>query len=162
MSAIEEAIQQLLSIVQRLRKEYERTGRKFPLDGLLVGDLGEVLVEAAYQLNLVRPGNAGYDAEDVKGRRVQIKTTMKDSLYIHRKHIPYYFIGIEVHEDGSFSEVYNGPGAKVWEAFRPQTDVNDFILSKKKLYELNKTVNADDRIELRPDFYKDGNRIRKK
>lgn len=37
-------IQQLLAITKLLRDNPKHQGRKFPLDGKLVGDIGEVLV----------------------------------------------------------------------------------------------------------------------
>ena len=44
--AIPEAIKQLCQVVKQLRDAYP--GKKFTLDGRLVGDLGEVLAQFEY------------------------------------------------------------------------------------------------------------------
>ena len=53
----------------------ERTGRPFTPDGHLVGSVGEVLAAWLYDLDLAAASQAGYDAVDGHGRRVQIKAS---------------------------------------------------------------------------------------
>ncbi len=60
------AIEELLSIVKRLHNSYP--GKKFTLDGRLVGDLGEVLVAENYDLTLHKGLRKHHDAEASDGR----------------------------------------------------------------------------------------------
>jgi hypothetical protein len=55
-----ELVDQLHAVVEEL--EALHPGRKFPLDGHLVGSLGEAAGEALFDVELVRLSNRGYDA----------------------------------------------------------------------------------------------------
>lgn len=83
-----------------------------------MGDLGEILVGEDYDLELYEGLEKHHDGETPDGRRVQIKTTMKESLTFLVDHIPHYYIGIKVHSDGAYDEIFNGPGAIAWEAVK--------------------------------------------
>jgi hypothetical protein len=50
-------------------------GRGFPLDGHLVGSIGEAAAEALFDLTLVTASSAGHDAIAGDGRKVEIKAT---------------------------------------------------------------------------------------
>lgn len=50
-------------------------GRKFPLDGHLVGSIGEAAAEALFELTLVDTSSTGHDAIAADGRKVEIKAT---------------------------------------------------------------------------------------
>lgn len=47
---IHQAVREMLKIVESLQEQYDK--KKFTLDGRLVGDLGEILVEEDYDLVL--------------------------------------------------------------------------------------------------------------
>ena len=47
--------------------------RRFTIDGRLVGDIGEVLAELEYDVNLHEVSQPEYDEVTTDGRRVQIK-----------------------------------------------------------------------------------------
>ncbi len=66
-------VEQLHDIVSELEEMHP--GRKFPLDGHLVGSIGEAAAEALFALRLVRASTAGHDAVADDGRRVEIKAT---------------------------------------------------------------------------------------
>ena len=68
-----ELVAQLHSIVHEL--EQMHPGRKFPMDGHIVGSIGEAAAEAAFDLDLVGTGATGHDAIAGDGRRVEIKAT---------------------------------------------------------------------------------------
>ena len=59
----------------------------------LVGDLGEVLVETKYDLELFNKIEPHHDGKTPDGRLVQIKATMKDSLTFPVGHTPDYYLG---------------------------------------------------------------------
>jgi hypothetical protein len=50
-------------------------GRKFTLDGHLVGSIGEAVVAYMFDLNLARSSSQGHDAYAPDGRQVEIKFT---------------------------------------------------------------------------------------
>lgn len=64
---------QLHAIVEEL--EAMHPGRKFPLDGHLVGSIGEAAAGVLFDLRLVAASTAGHDAVAGDGRRVEIKAT---------------------------------------------------------------------------------------
>jgi len=68
------------SIFQSCRELSRRTGRHISPDGHLVGSLGEVYAAEKLHLQLQTASNAGYDALDTHGRRVEIKTTTRASI----------------------------------------------------------------------------------
>ena len=146
---IDTAIKDMLKIVQALHESYPK--KKFTLDGRLVGDLGEILVEYDYDLELYEGLEKHHDGETPDGRKVQIKTTMKNSLTFPVDHIPCYYIGIKIHTNGTFSEIFNGPGAVAWEAVknRKPTKTNLHSITLAALKKLNENVQEQDRIKKR-------------
>ena len=146
---IHQAVKDMLQIVEKLQKAYPK--KKFTLDGRLVGDLGEILVEEDYDLDLYEGLEKHHDGETPDGRRVQVKTTMKNSLTFPVDHIPHYYIGIQVHSDGSYTEIFNGPGAIAWKAVknRKPTKTNLHSITLSALKKLNEEVREDDRIPKR-------------
>ena len=64
----------------------------------------------AYDVTLLDGLAKHHDATTADGRRVQIKATMQRHLTFPCDHSPDYYLGIVIHRDGSFSEVFNGPG----------------------------------------------------
>ena len=146
----------MLGIVERLCAAYPK--KKFTLDGRLVGDIGEVLVEDAYDLVLYEDVKKHHDAECSDGRLVQIKATMKKNLTFPADHVPNYYLGVQVKPDGAFSEVFNGPGAVAWEAVKnrcsPKTNLHSISVSALK--KLQKKVRPEDRIPLRRDKARQG------
>jgi hypothetical protein len=146
---IPEAVRQLLSIVDRLSAAYPK--RKFTLDGRLVGDIGEVLVEEAYDVTLFEDIQKHHDSQCGDGRLVQIKATMKGHLSFPADHVPDYYLGIQIHPSGTFTEIFNGPGAIAHRAVlgraRPKTNL--FAVPISKLKELQSQVSDRNRIPLR-------------
>jgi hypothetical protein len=68
---------QLVDQLNRIVLELEQMhpGRRFPLDGHLVGSIGEAAAEAMFRLRLVTASTAGHDALADDGRAVEIKAT---------------------------------------------------------------------------------------
>jgi len=109
-SDISGTIRHLLKLVDRLEKRHP--GRHFTLDGHIVGSLGEVYAKERYKLDdLFAASNKTHDAR--KGKRlIQIKTTQGDYIGISSE--PQYLLVLKLSRDGSFAEIYNGPGKDVW------------------------------------------------
>jgi len=147
---IADAIRNMLAIVASLRESHPH--KRFTLDGRLVGDLGEILAEERYALDLYPKVVPQYDAETKDGRKIQIKCTMKDSIDFPTDYIPQWLLGLKINPDGTIEEIYNGPGAIVWEKIRHRkTPRNRYhCIGLKTLREANKLVEDQDRIQRRP------------
>ena len=146
---IPEAVAQLLEIVDRLRATYEP--KQFTLDGRLVGDIGEVLVQERYDLSL-HPGlQHHHDGVCSAGRQVQIKATMKNSVTFPCDHTPDYYIAVKIEADGSLVEIFNGPGLIARRAIerRRTSKTNLHSISLSALRKLQACVPLSDRIPQR-------------
>lgn len=107
---LSEKVQELYSITRELETAFP--GRKFTLDGHLVGSIGEVLVADYYGLTLLPNSTKTHDAISGDGRMVQIKATQGKSVSISSE--PDFAIVIKIHENGTWEEIYNGPGNLIW------------------------------------------------
>lgn len=146
---IDDAVKTMLGIVDELRKTYPK--KKFTLDGRLVGDLGEILVEEFYDINLYENIKAKYDGETPDGKNVQIKTTMKDSLTFPADFVPDFYIGIKIKKDGTFDEIYNGSGELIYQIIedraKPSNNLHNIPINK--LIKLNSQVEPSEKIRKR-------------
>ena len=143
------AVARLLQVVKELNAAYPQ--KSFTLDGRLVGDIGEVLVAAAYDVELFDGVQRHHDGKARDGRLVQIKATMKSNLTFPAAHVPDFFIGIQIHADGTFTEVFNGPGKTAANAISsrklPKTNLHSVSVSA--LTRLSAVVTQGDRIPRR-------------
>ena len=119
-------------------------GRKFTLDGHLVGSLGEVIAEYMFDLRLLRASTLGHDAISRDGRPVEVKFTQRKSVGI--RHPPDRLLVFHRPQRGKLEVVYNGPGQLAWEnAGKPQKNGQRNI-SLKKLAVLDGTVPRGERL----------------
>lgn len=146
---IHKAVPALLKIVEALHKRYPK--KKFTLDGRLVGDLGETLVEKDYEIELFDRPEKHYDGQTPDKKQVQIKTTMQDCLTFPCDHTPDYYLGIKIFPDGTYKEVFNGPGNIARKAIqnRKPTKNNLHSIKLPTLRKLNDKVSQSDRIARR-------------
>jgi hypothetical protein len=146
---IPEAVRQMLAIVDQLCAAYPK--KRFTLDGRLVGDIGEVLVEDAYDLQLFGDLKKHHDGRCSDGRLVQIKATMKESLTFPADHVPDYYLGIKLNTDGTFEEIFNGPGSLAREAVtrRKLPKTNLYSVSVATLSRLHSRVPIEQQIPRR-------------
>jgi hypothetical protein len=103
-------------------------------------------VADAYNLELKAASNKGYDAVTENGLEVEIKATQSNSVAFRSQ--PQHTIIIKILRDGTFEEIYNGPGALVWEYFKGKRlpSNGQFQVSLSKLRQLNQTVAQADRV----------------
>lgn len=146
---IEEALKGLFTAVSMLQEAYP--GKPFTPDGRLVGDIGEVVASLAYDLTLNEGLTKHHDAVTSDGRNVQIKTTFGTSLTFPVHHVPDYYLGIRMNRDGTFEEIYNGPGRFIQAALsgRKATKTGLHGELMPMLKRLNQTVLEEDRIPKR-------------
>ncbi|MEZ7009195.1 MULTISPECIES: DUF6998 domain-containing protein [Aeromonas] len=137
-------VQQLYSTVEELEKMFP--GRHFTPDGHMVGSIGECLVADAYGLELMNASNKGYDALSPSGLQVEIKATQAKSVAFRSQ--PEHTIAIKILPNGTFEEIFNGPGNLVWQQFdgKPLPSNGQYQISLNKLKELNKQVDKPQRI----------------
>ncbi|WP_375169660.1 hypothetical protein [Marinobacter sp.] len=137
-------VKQLYATVNDLETMFP--GRHFTPDGHMVGSLGECLVADAYDLELKTASNKGYDAVTETGLEVEIKATQSNSVAFRSQ--PQHTIIIKILSDGTFEEIYNGPGALVWEQFKSKRlpSNGQFLVSLNKLRQLNQSVAQADRV----------------
>ena len=108
------AVQAIFDACQQLTAS---TGRPFSPDGHLVGSLGEVLAADLLDLTLMPPSNAGYDAVDGEGRKVEIKTTTRRSVALSASGTSAErLVVVVIRDDGNPEVVYDGPTEAVWVA----------------------------------------------
>ena len=152
LTALRESVVELLRIVERLRAAYPK--KRFTLDGRLVGDIGEVLVEHAYEVSLLEGIQKHYDARCTDGRLVQIKATLRSTqaaFTFPADHVPDYYLAVVIHPDGRFTEVFNGPGKVAAQAIagRKRPNTNFYAISASALLKLAVGVDPADRIPSR-------------
>ncbi|BEE12810.1 hypothetical protein ACET6Z_01820 [Aeromonas veronii] len=137
-------VQQLYSTVEELEEMFP--GRHFTPDGHMVGSIGECLVADAYGLELMNASNKGYDALSPSGLQVEIKATQAKSVAFRSQ--PEHTIAIKILPNGTFEEIFNGPGNLVWQQFdgKPLPSNGQYQISLNKLKELNKQVDKSQRI----------------
>ena len=137
-------VKQLYATVNELENMFP--GRHFTPDGHMVGSLGECIVADAYNLELKTASNKGYDAVTETGLEGEIKATQSKSVAFRSQ--PQHTIIIKILRDGTFEEIYNGPGALVWDQFTGKRlpSNGQFQVSLTKLRQLNRTVAQADRV----------------
>ena len=119
--------------------------RHFTPDGHMVGSLGECLVADAYDLELMPASNKGYDAISKSGVKIEIKATQSKTVAF--RSCPEHAIIIKILPDGTFEEIYNGPGDLIWREFEGKKIPSNgqFSISLNRLKGLNALVSDEAR-----------------
>ena len=119
--------------------------RNFTPDGILVGSLGEVLAEFHYGLSPLNTGAKAHDCS-INGRLVQVKTTQRESIQIGEPCD--HLIALKLRPDGTVEEVYNGPGALVWNLVKhkPLPKNGLYAVRLNKLRDIMKIIPDSQRI----------------
>ena len=139
---LSDKIKELYKITNELECTYP--GRKFTVDGHLVGSIGEVIVAEHYGLSLLPNSTKTHDAVSKEGKQVQIKATQVKGIAISSE--PDYLIVIRILPDGSWEEIYNGPGKAAWESAGKMQKNGQRPISLSKLRNLMGSVDINDKI----------------
>jgi hypothetical protein len=94
------------------------SGRRFTLDGHMVGSSGEVMAQYPYDLELFAARTERHGAATNDGRLVQIKATQGERVHGRRvglRNRSDHLIVLLIKPDGSAEEVFNGPGSLAWD-----------------------------------------------
>ena len=140
---LSDKIKELYRITNELENEYP--GRKFTIDGHLVGSIGEVIVAENYGLKLLPNSTKTHDAISGDGRYIQIKATQVKGVSISSE--PNYLIVIKILSDGSWEEIYNGPGKFAWDNAGKMQKNGQRPISIHKLKCLMESVKDSDKIK---------------
>lgn len=141
-------IAELQQIVDKLQAAYP--GRKFTLDGHIIGSIGEVWAANKFGLALKEHSFKGYDAVAPDGKPVEIKTarnskqinfsaTESDNLLAER------LIVVKISPELEISTIYDGPALPVWEAANEDKKRGRRTISVNKVIELQRSLNNKDR-----------------
>ena len=106
------AVARIYEAVAELEAKYKHLGRKFTLDGHLVGSIGEVVATEALGLTLHPSSTPAHDAYDADGD-VQIKMTAGSGVSLHAT--CNRLVVLRVVSPHEAEIVYDGPGECVWD-----------------------------------------------
>lgn len=135
-------IAQLYDVVAELEAMFQRP---FTPDGHMVGSIGEALASHFYGLTLTPCSTRGCDAT-LGDKRIEIKATQGTRVAF--RCAPEYLLVLKLHKNGTFDEVYNGDGARVWAtvSHKPMPDNGQLSVSISSLKRLNAQVAESERI----------------
>lgn len=119
-------------------------GRKFTLDGHLVGSVGEVVAAYIFDLDLNPASTLGHDARSPDGRNVEIKLTQGRGVAL--RHEPEHLIVLYRPRGGPMQVVFNGPGSLVWAAAGAMQKNGQRPISLSRLRKLYAEVPAAERL----------------
>ena len=135
-------VRQLLEAVHTLEELFP--GRRFTIDGHLMGSLGEVYARHVYGLTLLPSSRKDHDAETQSGRLVQIKATQRPRVSLYSQ--PQHLLVLQLTREGNWNEVYNGPGALMWQFVSPVAKNGQCTVPLSKLRTLMEHVPRGDRL----------------
>lgn len=144
MAAAHLIADQIFRLTEQLEAMFP--GRSFTPDGHLVGSLGEVVAAHRYDLTLNPASTEGHDAVAQDGRKVEIKLTSGKSVALRSK--PEHLIVLFRDGSGQIVEVYNGPGAQVWEVSGREGKNGQRPISLSTLRKLNGSVSCALRLQV--------------
>ena len=132
-----------------LLKEGYSNKRSFTIDGRLVGDIGEVIAERDYELELDKDSSAKHEGTTPDGTCVQIKATFKNKLTFKGEEGLY--LGLKLNRDGTYEEVFNGPAEIISEKFSHRKGINKKLLSFpiKELQKLQNQKKSESKVKRR-------------
>lgn len=134
--------------MNRISREIETVfpEKSFKLDGIMVGNIVEIMVAFTYGMNLYRQSEKTHDAE-VNGIKVQIKGTQGNRRVLIGEMPEHLLVEFLNPDNGEIEEIYNGPGEFIWKYITPISSTKNSI-SVSKLIELNQQV--EDSFKLKP------------
>ena len=138
-------LDQLYSAATSLEELF--AGRKFTLDGHLVGSIGEVIAAYMFDLNLFRGSNKGHDATTRDGCNVEVKLTQSRSIAI--RHQPDHLIVLFRNKQGPTKVIFNGPGNIAWEQAGSMQSNGQRSISLTRLCALDKQIVEIDRLPVK-------------
>lgn len=142
-------VEQLHAVVDEL--EAMHPGRKFPLDGHLVGSIGEAAAEAMFDITLVPASSTGHDAIAGDGRQVEIKATYGSSGVAirqtsHSAAVALIVLKLSRAPCIQHEVVFNGPLAIAFQAVGSFGSNGQARMGLSRLRSLDQTVRPESRV----------------
>lgn len=144
---VPDLVRRLYALVGELEALFP--GRKFTPDGHLVGSIGEVIAAHRYGLELLAASTEAHDAKASDGSQVEVKATQGSGVALRAE--PQHLLVLHLAEDGSSSEVFNGPGALAWAHCGAMQKNGQRPISLSKLRKLMEQVPNSQRLSVRDD-----------
>lgn len=143
----EESVAEKIKELYRIARELEQLfpGRHYTPDGHMIGSIGEALAAYYYGLSLFEASKEKHDAVSADGRLVQIKATQIERVALSSE--PDWLLVLKIHPDGSWTEMYNGPGKDVWDNCGKMQKTGQRSISLAKLLRLQKNVPEEVRLK---------------
>lgn len=147
----QQKIQFLSEKIKELNKITTEIGEVFPeksfkMDGILIGNIVEVLTAHTYGITLYKQSEKTHDGE-VDGKKVQIKGTQGKDAIVIREEPEYLLVEYLDKKNGVIQEIYNGPGALAWEFRSYVPSINHYTIRVNKLLELDAKIPEENRIQ---------------
>lgn len=121
---ITDALGLIFQGIGMLRTEFSH--RRFTIDGRLVGDIGEIIAAAEFEIELDDVSRAVHDGRTSDGRGVQIKATFQDHLTF--KTTPDFYLGFKLFRDGTHEVIFNGPGRIIFDHYARRVGIGEKLL----------------------------------
>lgn len=141
---LSEKVKELNKITSEIAEVFPE--KSFKLDGILIGNIVEVLTAQAYGIILYRQSEKTHDGE-VDGKRIQIKGTQGKESIVIREEPEYLLVEFLDKETGTIREIYNGPGALAWQYRSYVPSMNFYTIRINKLLELDAMIPDEERIK---------------
>lgn len=142
---VKEALRQIFSGIEMLQVA-SSGAKKFTIDGRLVGDIGEIVAARDYELVLEEKQRSRFDARTADGREIQIKATFQNSLTFRSETM--FYLGLKLERDGTYREIFNGPGSLVADSCRHLKGFGNQLVSIPigRLEKLSAEISLENRI----------------
>lgn len=119
--------------------------KSFKLDGILAGNIVEVLAAHTYGITLYKQSEKAHDGF-VGEKQIQIKGTQGHSRIVMRHEPEYLLVLFLDTATGMIREIYNGSGKEPWECSNYVSSMNHYTICVAKLIELYRHVLPQDKI----------------
>lgn len=137
MDYVYKKIDALLEIINGL--EINFPGRKFTLDGHLIGSIGEIIAAYHYGIMLYKPSEKVHDGLLLDGREVQVKITQGNAIVCNYE--PECLIVLHLDKGtGKITEVYSGVGKNLL------SNTTSGRISLTKLLKLDDFLSVEQRV----------------
>lgn len=142
---VHEKVMELIKTTNELGELFPE--KSFKLDGILLGNIGEVLAAYHYGIELFKQSEPTHDGREMAtGKLVQVKITQASSIILREN--PDYILVLHLNRDnGEVTEIYNGSGQRVWDAARYVKQMNHYSVSVPKLIQLREDIIEDEPIK---------------
>ena len=141
---LSEKVKELNKITSEMEQVFP--DKSFKLDGILIGNIVEVLTAQTYGITLYRQSEKTHDGE-VDGKKVQIKGTQGKESIVIREEPEYLLVEYLDRETGTIREIYNGPGSLAWQYRNYVASMNFYTIRVNKLLDLDTRVPDAERIK---------------